>query len=77
MSNTAILTMNYVFDLSGDRDTIREAINWCFDNLSGQWGISDVCDHYGEGGPGCWAEFALTITEDRDAVLFKTFWNDR
>lgn len=75
--NTTTLTMNYLFSLSGKRDTVREAINWCFDNLTSHWQLESTSDLYGKDGVGDWAEFEIVITEDRDAVLFKTFWNDR
>ncbi|MFZ4165277.1 hypothetical protein [Brevundimonas sp. NPDC058933] len=69
------LTISYIVSLSGDRATIREALNWCFDN-SVSFNLHEAC-LYDEETVGDWADFTLTFRNDRDAVLFKTFWNDR
>lgn len=64
---------DYLFSLAGTRETMRECINWCFDNCSSEFLITEIAG-YG----GCdYATFDLRMDNDRDAVLFKTFWNDR
>lgn len=71
-----VLSCTYQFHFQGDRQTVRAAINWCFDNCTGEWGMDRVFDPNPQVEQ-AWATMAVEFTDDRDAVLFKTFWNDR
>lgn len=71
------LRTTYKIEFSSNRVPTREAINWCFDNATSDWSLEKVHqtieDNDGDG----WASFVVNFSSDRDAVLFKTFWNDR
>lgn len=69
------LTMSHLVTLAGRRSDMREALNWCFDNCP-SFALEEVRVLDAEDGLD-YAEFTMLFHSDRDAVLFKTFWNDR
>ena len=71
------LHIRHNITFQGNREKVREAINWCFSNCSGEWVMDRICDCYPDKGEDGWASVQFEFSDDRDAVLFKTFWNDR
>lgn len=84
------ITHNVSFQAT--KTEVHEALNWCFENFTGNWSV----EHVGHVAPSTIPIYAnssgkpsqtihsegrtsmsLKVEEDRDAVLFKTFWNDR
>lgn len=72
---TIHLTSYHHVHLRGSREIVREAVNWCFDNCSEGWSLERMDDPQPD--TDGWASIQVEFEADRDAVLFKTFWNDR
>lgn len=71
------LSIRYQMTFGANRATTQEAINWCFDNCESDFRFNHIHDSSPCREVGNWASFEIVFTTDRDAVLFKTFWNDR
>ncbi|MGU3456555.1 hypothetical protein ACLBV5_09600 [Brevundimonas sp. M1A4_2e] len=74
----------YRVAFEGDKATVRDAINWLFDNCSEDFEIERVrVDEEFDAIPAIslcdrdTTDMAILFYGDRDMVLFKTFWNDR
>lgn len=76
--NGRITRIIYRVAFSGDKATVREAMNWLFDNCSEDFEIERIFVDE-EFGPSLKfsTDMVIVFYGDRDAVLFKTFWNER